>query len=214
MGFGAEKICAILLGAGSGSRFRASANGDPALDGVHKLTAVLRGRPVYEWALDSVLDAGFDDIVVVTGAAELRLPSNVRNVHNPRYADGQATSLQCGLAVAADLLADAVVVGLADQPFVMAESWRSVAAAESPIAVATYDGRRGNPVLLKRVVWPLLPREGDHGARSLFLQRPELVTEVPCSGSAADIDTMEDLQQWNSSTNSPSIVPSMKRGRS
>lgn len=191
---GGEILCAVLLAAGSGSRFD---------DPTHKLLADLRGRPVYRWALDTVLAAEFAHVVVVTGAAPLALPANVRTVHNPRFADGQATSLHCGMLAACELGADAIIVGLADQPFVATEAWRAVAAAQTPIAVATYDGQRANPVLFRRSIWSLLPSEGDQGGRSLIAQRPELVSEVPCPGSFADIDTMEDLQQWNSSTNSP-----------
>jgi len=189
-----EILCAVLLAAGAGSRF-----GDPT----HKLLAELRGRPVYRWALDAVLAAEFDHVVVVTGAATLDLPAGVHEAHNDAFADGQATSLQCGLRAATELGADAIVVGLADQPFVATEAWRAVAAAPTPIAVATYGGQRANPVLFRRSIWSLLPSEGDQGGRSLIAQRPELVSEVPCPGSFADIDTMEDLQQWNSSTNSP-----------
>ena len=67
------------------------------------------------------------------------------------------TSLRAGLDAAAELGCRAVVVGLADQPFVTPAAWRAVADAAGPIAVATYDGHRGNPVRLDSTVWALLP---------------------------------------------------------
>ena len=186
--------CAVLLAAGGGSRFAGSS---------HKLTALLRGQPVYRWALHAVRPAGLMSVVVVTGAVELDLPDWVTHVHNPNWATGQASSLQCGIGRARALGAEAVVVGLADQPFITTEAWNTVASHPAPIAVATYDGTRGHPVRLHRSVWPDLPTEGDQGARSLMAVHPELVGEVACEGSPADIDTMEDLQQWNLKTNSP-----------
>ena len=67
---------------------------------------------------------------------------------------------------------DAVVIGLGDQPLVPAEAWQAVAASTSPIAVATFDGERRPPTRLAASVWPLLPIEGDEGARVVMAGNP------------------------------------------
>ncbi len=116
---------------------------------------------------------------------------------NPHWAEGQATSLRTAIAYADGAGHDAVVVGLGDQPLVPATAWAAVAAAAWPIAVASYDGKRRNPVKLSREVWPLLPEEGDEGARVVMRERPGLVGAVACGGDPADVDTVEDLEQWS-----------------
>lgn len=193
-----ERTVLVLLAAGAGSRFAGPG---------HKLTADLGGHSVAERSVAAAQAAGVGPVVVVTGATPLPLPDSpdLHVISNPDWAAGQSTSLRAGIAEAERLGAVAIVVGLADQPFVEPEAWRSVAAATSPIAVATYDGKRRNPVRLHRDVWPLLPAGGDEGARSLIRLRSDLVEEVPCLGSPADIDTLEDLRTWQnrSSTNSP-----------
>lgn len=188
---------AVVLAAGAGTRF----SGDD-----HKLLVDLGGSTLAARAIDAARRSRIGRVVVVTGAIDIAVPSSddIVVVHNPDWADGQATSLNVGVRAAADLGASAVVVGLADQPGIPPEAWRRVAAANSPIAVATYDGRRRNPVRLDASVWSLLPTTGDEGARSVIRVRPELVQEVACPGSADDIDTREDLASWQnrSSTNS------------
>ncbi len=114
-----------------------------------------------------------------------------RFIANANWEDGMATSLQVGLAACDG--AESVVVGLADQPCVTPHAWRAVASSPSPIAVATYGSRRGNPVRLHAALWPNLPRTGDEGARGLFRSHPELVEEVACQGSALDVDTRDDI---------------------
>lgn len=178
----------VLLAAGRGERYAASG-------GVgHKLTVPLRGRPVVEWAMSSALAAGVGPVSVVTGAVELPVPAGVRVLVNGHWEQGMATSLQVAIEAARRDGHPALVVGLADQPLVEPESWRLVAQARSPIAVATYGGKRGHPVRLAAEVWPQLPTTGDQGARSLMRQHPELVLEIPCPGTAADVDTVRDLQ--------------------
>lgn len=186
---------AVLLAAGAGSRF----------DGAgHKLLAELRGRPVVMWSLDAVMAAGFNEVIVVTGAVDLGhlLPDDVTVVQADRWSEGQALTIRAGINAADRAGHAAVVVGLGDQPFVPTSAWRTVGATRGAIVTASFDGERRPPVKLERSVWHLLPNEGDAGARELIRSRPDLVSEVPCSGTAADIDTTEDLARWNSPTTS------------
>jgi molybdenum cofactor cytidylyltransferase len=164
------------------------------------LMAMLDGKPVFRRSLDHVIAAGLDHVVVVTGAVALQIDDPmVTAVHNSSWQEGQAGSLRRGIAEAAGFESDFVVVGLADQPFIPASAWRAVATAASTarIVVATYDGVRGpNQVRLHRSVWAHLPTEGDEGARPVMRLHPDWVDEVACEGSAADIDTLEDLASW------------------
>jgi nicotine blue oxidoreductase len=189
-------VAAIVLAAGGGSRYTASGG-----EG-HKLLAPFQGRTVVEWAIDSAAAAGLDSLYVVRGDTDLPVPPLAsRAVHfvaNDRWREGMATSLRAGLTRARRDGHHAVVVGLGDQPLVLAESWQRVARAKAkPIGVATYQGMRGNPVRLSSLVWPLLPLTGDQGARLVMRRRPDLVMEVPCPGGAADIDTVDDLREWS-----------------
>jgi CTP:molybdopterin cytidylyltransferase MocA len=190
-------VAAVVLAAGAGTRFTASGGTG------HKLLADLGGRTVLDRVLETVV-ATHLPVAVVSGATDLRdrVPSEVTLLANDRWAEGIATSVQVAVRWAEAEGHHALVVGLADQPAVTTATWATLAALPSdpsgpPIAVATYDGRRGNPVRLAAAVWPLLPDSGDEGARSLLRERPELVREVPCSGHAWDVDTVEDLERWS-----------------
>ena len=159
-------------------------------------------------SLANAVAADVGPIVVVTGAVDPSSEPVLRDLlaafpdvvirHNPDWADGQSTSLGVGIRAAQELGAAAAAVGLGDQPFISPDAWRAVAQGLGPITVATYDGIRGNPVRFRADVWALLPTSGDEGGRVLMRARPDLVTEVPCTGSPADIDTLEDLHRWQS----------------
>ena len=186
-------ITAVLLAAGSGSRFSGSA---------HKLLTVISGQTVFAWTLQNCLAAQFQQLIVVTGAvdlsaqiAEAKLAAeNLIEVHNENWQTGMASSLQCAISEAQRHGASSVVVGLADQPAIKPSSWQRVATATAPLAVATYNGVRGNPVRIHAELWPLLPTNGDEGARSLFKSHKDLLEEVACDGSAQDLDTSSDIE--------------------
>ena len=187
-------ISAILLAAGSGSRF-----------GGGKLLALYRGRPLIEASLANLAEAPIEETVAVVGDDAQRLravcePYGVRVVENPNWRQGQSTSVRAGLLALGPEVRAAVVL-LADQPLGGPGAvGRLVAAFEegAEVAVATYGGRRRNPVLFSRAVWPLLEAElsGDEGARAVLRRHPDLATEVPCDGvgDPADVDTAEDLR--------------------
>ena len=143
--------------------------------------------------------------MVVTGAAPADLPG-VTLVPNPHWRTGMGSSLLAGLTAVSDLPPDgpgacrAVVIALADQPMVGAESVRRLIAAHAAgatVVVAAYDGRPRNPVLIDRSHWAevLATTTGDTGARPFLRAHPELVTAVECgdTGRPDDIDTPDDL---------------------
>ena len=196
------RVAGILLAAGDGSRL-----GQP------KALVELGGRTLAERGVALLRDGGADSVLVVTGAVKLSM-AGVRIVDNPRWRTGMGSSLAAGLrALAADATGEAevpggaaardcgaAVVALADQPLVGAEAVRRLIAAYrqgAGVAVAAYDGKPRNPVLIAREHWAsvLELATGDTGARPFLRAHPELVTLVECgdTGSAYDIDTPEDL---------------------
>jgi CTP:molybdopterin cytidylyltransferase MocA len=184
-----------VLAAGAGSRF-----------GGGKLLARLGGQPIIEAVLDNLREAPVDEVIVVVGADAERLREvceryGVRPVTNEAWERGQSTSVLAGLR-ACDKKSRAAVILLGDQPFVGADAVERLVAAFAEganVAVATYGGKRRNPVLFSWEVWPLLEAElaGDEGARSVLRRHPGLVVEVPCEGvgDPTDVDTREDLRR-------------------
>jgi CTP:molybdopterin cytidylyltransferase MocA len=186
----------VLLAAGQGSRF-----------GRPKALVELDGQTLAERGIGMLRAGGADPVLIVTGAAQVELGPEyqVRTVYNDDWRTGMGSSLRAALRVLADpdvgAEVGAAVVALADQPLVGAEAVsRLIAAyqAGAGVAVAAYDGRPRNPVLLAREHWPevIAMATGDQGARAFLRARPDLVTLVECgdTGRPDDIDTPADLE--------------------
>ncbi len=188
----ANRVAAILLAAGGGSRF-----------GGGKLLAEFRGRPLVCHALETIRHSPVDEAFVVVGdnseaVRKLVEPYGFEVVENAEWGEGQSTSVAAGVNALGQNF-DAAVVMLADQPLVGAGAAENLVRAfecGASIAVATYGGKRRNPVLFSRGVWPELmdALHGDEGARGFLRGRGDVV-EVPCDGVGypSDVDTKEEL---------------------
>src|SRR6516162_2567341 len=188
-------VAGVLLAAGQGSRF-----------GRPKALVELDGQTLAERGIGMLRAGGADPVLIVIGAAHVDLAPEyqVRTVGNAEWPTGMGSSLRAALRALAepDVGPDvgAAVVALADQPLVGAAAVsRLIAAyrAGASVAVAGYDGRPRNPVLLAREHWPevIAMAAGDQGARAFLRARPDLVTLVECgdTGRPDDIDTPADL---------------------
>jgi len=189
-------IAALVLAAGRGARFSSGAN---------KLLEDLLGRPVLRHVVDAALASRAHETIVVTGHDVLRIEAALaglplRFVYNPDYAEGLASSLRVGVACAGEF--DGVLVLLGDMPGVapptldrLIDAFETTGAAA---AVPTHDGRRGNPVLIGRSLFPSIAQlSGDAGARGLLRARDDVIEiETGDPGVLADVDTPEDLAAW------------------
>ena len=186
-------VAGVLLAAGNGSRL-----GQP------KALVDLAGSTLAERGVALLGDGGADPVIVVTGAVPVEIPGVIA-VHNPDWETGMGSSLATGLLALSNGDAEAAVIALADQPLVGADSVRRLIGAfraGAGVAVAAYEGRPRNPVLIARQHWPAVLElaAGDTGARPFLRAHPELVTLIECgdTGRPDDVDTPEDLARVRS----------------
>ena len=188
-------IAGVVLAAGSGSRFGASAKQLAELDGIPLLEHALR-------AVEAV--PAIERIVVVLGARAEEIRAGVdfgkaEVVVCEDWADGQAASLRCGIEAVAD--AEAAVLTLGDMPRITPQ----VIARFADLAVrhgaqararAVYDGMPGHPVVLGREYFSQIAElRGDVGARAVLKAIGAHAIECSQLCSAADVDTPEALEQ-------------------
>lgn len=196
----APRIAAVVLAAGQSRRM-----GDR-----NKLLSEVDGEAMIRHVVHAALGSQAEEVVVVSGHEADKLEAAlaglaVRSVHNPDYAAGLSTSLHRGLGALPDDV-DGAVVLLADMPKVDAATVDRLIAAFNPvegreICIPTWQGKRGNPVLIGRRFFPELQDiTGDVGAKAVIAEYPEAVVEVPMSEPAVllDIDTpaaLRDLEK-------------------
>lgn len=185
-----ERVAGILLAAGGSERL-----GQP------KQLLTWRGQPFVRAACNAALAAGLDPVVVVLGAYSQETRAAVSDlpvtfVENPRWREGQSTSVQAGLAALPPNTGAAAFL-LVDQPQVPPELIAALVERRSltrhPLIAPLVDGRRGNPALFGSETFPYFADlAGDEGGRALF--RRYDADYIPWLDPAAglDVDTPED----------------------
>jgi molybdenum cofactor cytidylyltransferase len=152
--------------------------------------------------IDQARAAGLDDLGVISGANREQVEAiaaakNVRCVYNPDFAQGQSTSLKCGLNALAPDMAAMFILG--DQPQIPARVYRAVAEAyrlhQAAIVVPrSVGGERGNPSLFAPEMFAELRRiEGDVGGRPVLRKYIDRILYVETDEISVlqDIDTAE-----------------------
>ena len=187
-------LSAILLAAGKSQRM-----------GKLKQLMSFGKSTILEQAIDNLLSSAVDETIVVVGheAEEIEktiATKPVKIMFNPNYGEGMSTSIIAGL-ILVDPRAQAVMLALGDQPLVDSQTINHLIAEfsnhDKGIAVPTYKGKRGHPVILAiKYKAELLELKGDIGAREIIKNHPEDILEVAVASESviADIDTTDDYR--------------------
>jgi CTP:molybdopterin cytidylyltransferase MocA len=176
---------AVVLAAGGGRRY-----------GMPKALVEYEGSLLVERAVRTAREV-CDPVLVVLGARAVDVwrqadLDGATVLANRDWETGMASSLRTGLDGLRGWPArvDAALLLLVDMPGMTAEALREVAGHASPdaLAVATYDGVRGHPVLIGREHWAGVvgTASGDEGARRYLASHD--VVEVDCTGLADPTD--------------------------
>lgn len=171
----------LVLASGRGERFLASGGK------VHKLKALLNGKPVLEHTLDAVRASG--------------LAWHLEDAGHPGMGDSIAA------AVRATPHANGWLILPGDLPLIRPETICAVAArlqqAQIVVPVCTSDGlrQRGHPVGFSRACRDaLLALAGEIGASRVQHQYETTELDVNDSGVTIDVDTVDDLHRVSNLT--------------
>lgn len=194
-------ISAIILAAGLSSRM-----------GRPKQLLTLGNKTLIRMVTENTLASAVDEVLVVTGHLEKEVSAAISDlpvkvIYNPRYKQGQGTSLALGVQ-SIDKTASAFLVLMSDQPLITAllinmaieEFQKSDCLALRP----THQGLPGHPVVFSCSLRAELEAlKGDEGARQVLKSLGDKVHYLPVQDESVvfDIDTPEDLEKLKMNLN-------------
>jgi molybdenum cofactor cytidylyltransferase len=188
-------ISGLILGAGASQRF-----GEP------KQLLPFADTTLLGWVVRQTQGAGaLDEVVVVLGRSADEIRERVdfgdaKVVKNPVFTEGCASSYRAGIA-ALDSRSDAIMIVLGDQPGItpeiinaLAEEWRR---SNAPIALCSYQGRKGHPMIFSRSLFDELETlHGDKAAWKLVDANRASMLELHLAlPFPEDINTREDFER-------------------
>ena len=186
------EVTAIILAAGLSRRMGRD----------NKLLLPINGVPMIRHVVDTYRVALDSPVIVVTGheaqaVGAALADSDAITVFNACYAQGQQTSVACGMRVAGD--GQDMLIGLGDQPLLRAGDIRALLRAHDQgaadrISIPMRDGQRGNPILVPHGLRArLLADPASPGCKRFTRAHPEHVQFHPleAAGFYSDSDTPE-----------------------
>jgi molybdenum cofactor cytidylyltransferase len=187
-------VSAILLAAGESRRMGTQ----------NKLALPVGGMPLLRRTARTLLASGLQEMVAVLGHEAHAMRSLLNGLplwlaENPRYREGQMSSVHCGLDALPNPC-DGVMICLADQPLLTPADIDTLIAAfaryaRGGILVPTWAGQRGNPIVLDYQQRATILAGGHSlGCRHLIEHMPERVTSFPMANDHVvfDLDTPAD----------------------
>ncbi|MCJ7656075.1 MAG: molybdenum cofactor cytidylyltransferase [Dehalococcoidia bacterium] len=189
-------ISAILLAAGQSKRM-----------GELKQLMPFGQSTIVAQAVDNLLGSAVDEVIVVVGykaedVIKAIAAKPIKLVINPDYEQGMSTSVIAGLNLVHSRV-QGVMLALGDQPLVDSQTVNRLIEEfynhDKGIAVPTYQGRRGHPIIFAiKYKEQLLKLRGDVGGRQIIKDHPDDVLEVAVDSESivADFDTTDDYQAY------------------
>lgn len=167
-----------------------------------KLLMPFGGSTLLERAVATALASGVGEVAVVTGAYAREMNSllvsrSVAILENAQWETGQASSVRTAVAWAQEQGFSALLIMVADQPFVTEQHLRNLAAqlgSDADICITACGSRTGNPALFSAACFPQMESlVGDEGARVLVRKGLRCGTPRVCLAESADPDVFDDV---------------------
>ena len=183
-------VTGVILAAGQGQRMNKP-----------KQLLPLGGKPMAWHVANTACQAGFDEVIVITGAYAIDVTQVMQGlplkvIYNEDWNKGQSTSVK--KAVQSITEDQAVVFLLADQPLVDIDIInylvRTYHETNSSIIIPRWKNEPGNPVLFDLRVWrlALLQLSGDEGARQIISKNQQAVHYI----DVLDGQVFRDVDTW------------------
>lgn len=193
-----NQTAGIILAAGMSRRF-----------GRPKQLLKLKNKRLLEWVLDAALASRLAQVILVLGHEHAKITqalggnldrARLQVAINPRYRDGQSSSLRAGLLEIQPQISSVMFL-LGDQPMLKTATidhmldifWHSA----KDIGVPVCRGTRGNPTIFSRAMFcNLMTIEGDIGARHIIRANHQHVLSIELDDPLCllDIDSPHDYE--------------------
>lgn len=207
------QVTGIILAAGQSTRM-----------GKTKQVLPYKGRTILDQVINTALASDLDHVLLILGheAAQIRAQIQHRDrlgiVINPEYDRGQNTSVQAGIRAMAKPSTDSrlsplpetgsppdgAMFILGDMPRVQVSTINTMIARFKEkvpgLLIPYYDQKRGNPVIIRKDLWPDLEHlPPDSGARAIFKRHEHQILrlDVPDPGILFDVDTPQNYLTLN-----------------